>query len=222
MRFWKRLLDFRQPPVFNGEIGRMLVVGAPAGAGKSTFLKSLKPQQTPGVLPDYLSFASKIAASHLHMFQLVKQRAKRLDEVVIHCDILAPVLAGLQPPYNHDELLGQTSFEQYKNHKFLNLYFTKPAELHIIILYVRRAKNLERWLCRESQAKKASARYDSVSWALEDRTNDSEHHRAMYRAWLQFCQSTNPRSITVIDANSDHTYRLMQIEDFNRELDEGY
>lgn len=200
----------------------MVVVATPAGAGKSTFLDSLTSSRGPTFLPEYLSYASAIAHSHLHLFQLCRHRARRIEEVAVHCDILAPVLAELDAPYKREQIIEKIDAGRYENHSLLGRYFEKTELLDIVILYVRRPKNLQRWMARESQSGKVSARFGGVTWMLEESTEKSELHRAMYRAWLQFCESKNPRSITIIDANDDDIYTLLHIDDFRRQLAEGY
>ncbi len=222
VKLWRKISSLWQPPVFDGEIGRMVAVAAPAGAGKSTFLDHLTSSRGPTVLPGHLSYASAIAGSYLHLFQLYRQRARRIEEIAIHIDLLGPVLTGLDTPYDLQQIIENMEPGLYRNYRFLARCFGKTKQLDIVILYVRRPTNLHRWLERESQSKKPSARYDCVTTILGDSSDNSELHRAMYRAWLQFCESLNPRSITIVDANDDDAYALMPVEDFRRQLDEGY
>lgn len=215
------LNKWRQKPVFDGEIGRMVIVSAPAGAGKSTFMDN--PHAVLGLqdFPDQLTDFSRLARSYLHMFQLYRRRSRRLKNVVVHYDILAPCLEAATSLQDHSELAGSIDSATFRDHRKLGEYCERAEVLDIVILFVRRQKNLQRWSARQL-SEEASRRSEAARPILQDDTNNSELHRAIYRAWLQFAESAGPRSITVIDGNEDDRYAVMKIDDFRRELDDGY
>lgn len=217
----RRLGNWWRKPVFDGEIGRMIIVAAPAGAGKSTFVGNPHAVLGTGQFPEHLSDLARLGRSQQHLFQLYRRRSRRIGKIAVQCDILAPFFTAGSTSVNRSDVLARMSCDPFWNNRKLSDYCGRAEELDIVILFVRREKNLQRWAAKDL-TEDAYDRREVVNSILQDDSNQSELHRAMYRSWLEFSESVDPRSITVIDANEDDKYAVMKMDDFRRELDEGY
>ena len=206
--------------LYGGAIKRLVIIAAPSGAGKSTFLDNSTTMLS-GKLPAELHDLHELATEHHTIRDLRRVRQRSFENLCMHVDLSRPVRKLKRRAGNRDDLLASLTPRLYENWKELNVYMQRATEVHIATMFVRREEHYRRLLeryQRKGSTRKWNAAVELVS---RDAANNSELHRKAYDAWRRFLTDVDTCSNHIIDANTNR-YFFTSKSEFDKEIDFGY
>jgi len=209
--------------IFTGSIGRLLVVAGHSGSGKTTFLRDSQRYLNVTNYPPHLEDFHDLAVDHINIGGLKKYDETHFKNLCLHVDLSMPIRRSRPGPQNRAELEDLICPAMYKSWSILNQYLIQAEHIDIVTYFVRREVHFSRWIYNKSiRDTNGEGGVRNVLAAVGgDSTDNSGLHRKVYRAWIEYVEMLECRSMAVIDANKDE-YRFMEISEFNREIKNQY
>ena len=207
--------------LYRGDIKRLVILAAPSGGGKSTFLDNSESMLDASRLPTELSDFHDLAKTHVTIRGLRSDRTPGFDDLCMHVDLSRPIRKLDRFASNRDQLLAKLTPRLYSEWNELAAYTQRAEEVHVLTMFVRRKTHCQRWMERAKQRKNVRKLSTALNLINSDLSNGSELHRAAYDAWRRFVASIDADSNHIVDADTDR-YTFLSSAEFDREVDFGY
>lgn len=203
---------------FNGSIGRLYIVAAPTGSGKSTFLSNSEKLLPVATTPHALLGLHNTAPSHIPLRLVDELPNSYIEELCVHIDLTFLVRLQKLPTRNKKKFISQLSPEIFASHPVLQQLIQNAAAIQITTLFVRQREHYHR--CTQDRKLSKEAKI-----LLTDTSNKSAGHRKLYQAWHQYTAT-----IGSLHGNCERHYldterrpfKLMRQADYENEINHGY
>ena len=185
-------------------IDNLILISAPPGAGKSSFLENPRNYFDSNQITKELDFLNEDYIEHIHINEDMEFKIKKLNRLVIHVDLFNFSYYPKPIPGNFEgikkNLKGKT---QVLNR--LKSYFDKSKKIINLILLVNPLVNSQRHFYR--QLKRQFLRVPTFQTAaLSSHWNGGEIQKYLYKFWNHFLKDKKIDKVFFISACKDKYY----------------